>query len=165
MKDLLILRHAKSSWKHHELQDHDRPLNGRGRRDAERMGLLLREEMPLPGIVVSSSAVRAYSTARLVAEACELDAEVRLAPDLYLAGLDVYIALIRGVPDRYDCLMVVGHNPDVERLIDRLTGMDETMPTGALAWVRLPIDSWDDLGPDGSAELASLRRPKELRTD
>ena len=52
MKDLLILRHAKSSWKHHELQDHDRPLNGRGRRDAARVGSLLRDEMPQPQLVI-----------------------------------------------------------------------------------------------------------------
>jgi phosphohistidine phosphatase len=162
MKDLLILRHAKSSWKHRELRDHDRPLNSRGRRDAPRMGRFIRDEGISPPLIVSSSAMRAHATALMVAEACGFGGEFRLAPELYLAGTDTYVSLLRGLPDRYDSLLVVGHNPDVERLVERLTGADETMPTAALARVRVPIDRWADLAADGSAELVDIRRPKEL---
>jgi len=66
MKTLLILRHAKSSWSHPGLSDHDRPLNKRGKRDAPRMGQLLREEGLLPDLIISSSAKRAKTTAERV---------------------------------------------------------------------------------------------------
>jgi phosphohistidine phosphatase len=63
MKSLLILRHAKSSWKHPELTDHDRPLNNRGKRDASRMGEILRSEYLIPEAIISSTAARAHVTA------------------------------------------------------------------------------------------------------
>jgi len=69
MKSLLILRHAKSSWKHPELTDHDRPLNKRGKRDAPRMGKILRSEHLIPEAIISSTAARAHVTAEAVAKA------------------------------------------------------------------------------------------------
>ena len=70
MKTLLLLRHAKSSWKHPELADHDRPLNKRGKRTAPRVSALLQDEDLIPDLILCSSAVRAHTTALLVAKAC-----------------------------------------------------------------------------------------------
>jgi phosphohistidine phosphatase len=69
MKSILTLRHAKSSWKHPELNDHDRPLNKRGKRDAPLMGELLKNELLIPEFIISSDAKRAHSTAKIVAKA------------------------------------------------------------------------------------------------
>ena len=90
MKTLLILRHAKSDWETPDVADHDRPLNGRGKRDAPRMGRLLRDENLVPDLIISSTAKRARKTAKLVAEASGYEGEIRLAETLYLAGPEAY---------------------------------------------------------------------------
>jgi len=82
MKTLLVLRHAKSSWDDPALGDHERPLNKRGRRDAPRMGELVREYGLIPDVVISSDAVRARRTAEAVAEAARYAGEILLDPSL-----------------------------------------------------------------------------------
>ena len=77
MKTLLILRHAKSSWRDTSLDDHDRPLNERGRRDAPRRGQLLLEESLLPDLILCSTAARARRTAEIVVEASGAKCEMR----------------------------------------------------------------------------------------
>ena len=83
MKTLLILRHAKSSWKEQDLQDHDRLLNKRGKNDAPRMGKLLKDENLIPDLIMSSTAVRAKKTAELVAKACKYKGKIVLNHSLY----------------------------------------------------------------------------------
>jgi phosphohistidine phosphatase len=162
MRSLLLLRHAKSSWKQPDLNDHDRPLKKRGRRDAPRMGrLLLREEL-VPDLILTSSAVRARQTAEAVADACRESAEPRSLRELYLADAEDYAVLFRGIPDDNERVLVVGHNPTLEELLELLTGARETMPTAALALVELPIGRWRELALDGSARLVRLWRPREL---
>jgi phosphohistidine phosphatase len=78
MKSVLILRHAKSSWKHPELADHDRPLNRRGKRDTPLMGRLLKKEDLVPEIIISSTATRARSTAEAVAKSSGYKGEIIL---------------------------------------------------------------------------------------
>ena len=85
MKTLLLLRHAKSSWKESSLTDHDRPLNDRGQRDAARMGQLLTDEDLLPDLILLSTATRARTTAELVAASSGFDGEIRLDGELYHA--------------------------------------------------------------------------------
>ena len=89
MKTLLVLRHAKSSWNDPALDDHERPLNKRGRRDAPRMGELVREYGLMPGVVISSDAVRARLTAEAVAEAARYAGEILLDPHLYLSLIHI----------------------------------------------------------------------------
>jgi phosphohistidine phosphatase len=162
VKTLLILRHAKSSWKQPELLDHDRPLNKRGKKDAPRMGRLIRQLQLVPDLILSSTAVRARSTALAVAEACENSAELRLLRDLYLAEPDDCAQVLATLDERYRSVMVVGHNPGLEDLVEALTGLHEILPTAALARVALPIDGWSELRLDGNARLEQLWRPKEL---
>jgi phosphohistidine phosphatase len=162
MKELLILRHAKSSWKHPELDDHDRPLNKRGKRDAPRMGELIRNEGMVPERIVSSTAARARTTARLVAEACGYGGELRVTQRLYLAGPDEYLDLLSELDDRVASAMVVGHNPGMEELVEELTGAAERMPTAALARVALDVKSWAEVVGPRRGRLLGLWRPKEL---
>lgn len=162
MKTLLILRHAKSSWSNPGLADHDRPLNKRGKKDAPRMGELLRHEDLVPELIISSSARRARSTAELVAEHSGCEGPLWLERDLYAAGAEAYLGVLVAIPDEYRRVMVVGHNPDLEELLEALIGEYERLPTAALAQVSLPIDSWRDLDEETEAELVNLWRPKEL---
>lgn len=164
MKTLLILRHAKSSWDHPELADHDRPLNRRGFRDAPRMGRLLARRDVVPELILTSTANRARTTAELVAEASGFAGTFEEVPTLYHAGPETYFEVVRASAGDEDRVMVVGHNPGIQRLVAWLGGADERMPTAALAHVEIDVDGWEGL--DGAASrLVSLWRPRELVPD
>src|SRR5512138_2218530 len=97
MKTLLLLRHAKSSWKHPELGDHDRPLNKRGKRTAPLLGALLQDQGLIPDLILCSSAVRTHDTAFLVAKACHYVGEIKQTHTLYLAEPQTYVEVLRQV--------------------------------------------------------------------
>ena len=162
MKELLILRHAKSSWDNVRLADHDRPLNKRGKRDAPRMGALLQREGLTPELIITSSAERALTTAELVALSSGYEAEIEVTRQLYLADPETYLAVLRPLPDSLQRVMVVGHNPGVEELIELLTGESVRFTTANIAYIRLPIHSWSELTEETGGELVNLWRPKEL---
>jgi phosphohistidine phosphatase len=162
MKTLLVLRHAKSSWNDPALDDHERPLNKRGRRDAPRMGELVREYGLIPDVIISSDAVRARLTAEAVAEAARYAGEILLDPHLYLAGPADILSLLRTVRENAETVMIVGHNPGLEELITQLTGEQQDLPTAALAKIALPIEQWRDLKPSTRGTLLGHWRPKEL---
>lgn len=161
MKSLLLMRHAKSSWSEADLPDHDRPLNERGRKDAPRMGKLLRREGVLPGLIISSTALRARTTAELAAQACGYTGEVLLTDALYNAAPAAYLTLAQGVADEVECLMLVGHNPGLEELVLGLTGQAEAMPTAAMAHIRLPIARWQEVEAGVGGTLDRVFRPKK----
>ena len=162
MKTLLILRHAKSSWSHPGLADHDRPLNKRGKRDAPRIGELLRSEDLLPDLIVSSSARRARATTEIIAERSGYEGEIRLERDLYAAGPEAFIDVLGGLPDEIKSVMLVAHNPGLEEWLEALTGEYQPLPTASLAQVRLSIEGWKELNEETEGELVNLWRPKEL---
>lgn len=163
MKTLLILRHAKSSWKETGLADHDRPLNKRGLRDAPRMGKLLREEGLVPDLILGSTARRAKKTAEAVAEASGYEGEIQLEAGLYAAGPEAYLEALHVLPEEVQNVLVVGHNPGLEELVELLTGEAVSLPTAALARVALPVESWGSLTEEIEGELVRLWVPRELR--
>jgi phosphohistidine phosphatase len=163
MKTLLILRHAKSSWSDAALDDHERPLNPRGRHDAPRMGRVVRERGLTPDLIIASDAVRARMTADAVAKAARYAGEIRLEPRLYAASAKDILAILRQVPETDGAtVMIVGHNPGLEQLVAELTGEQEALPTAALARIALPTDRWRDLKASTRGKLLGLWRPKEL---
>jgi phosphohistidine phosphatase len=162
MKTLLLMRHAKSSWKDSELDDHDRGLNGRGKKDAPRMGELLKEQNLLPDYLVTSSARRARKTADHVALASGFRGECRLTEELYMAGPDKILDVIHQTPDSSQRLLLIGHNPGLEEFLEQVTGTYTPLPTAALAQLELDIDSWRTLAAETKAELIRLWQPREL---
>lgn len=163
MKTLLVLRHAKSSWDDPALEDHQRPLNGRGRRDAPRMGDLLRAEQLVPTVIITSDAVRAHATARAVAQAANYSGRIVVDPRLYHADPEDILTVLQTISDpNARTVMIVGHNPGLENLIEQLTGESQPMPTAALAHLVLPLKSWRDLDASTRATLIDVWRPKEL---
>lgn len=162
MKTLLLLRHAKSSWKDTDLDDHDRPLNKRGKRDAPRMGQLLREEQLLPDLIVCSSAKRTWRTAELVAEAAGYRGETRITGDVYEASAAKLLALIESFPDSAQRILLIGHNPGLEELLELLTGQYRPLSTAALAQLQVPAENWRNINSDGKAEIQQLWQPREL---
>ena len=162
MRILLLLRHAKSSWKEQGLPDHDRPLNRRGKCDAPRMGRLLSDERLVPDRIVSSTAKRARTTALKVAEECGYDKAIEINEDLYLATPESQLAVLRDLYFDEPCVMLIGHNPGMEDLVNMLSGQREPFPTAALAAFELKIDSWRKLELGVEVKLKNLWRPREL---
>ena len=162
MKTLLVLRHAKSSWNDPALADHERPLNKRGVRDALRIAELVREDGLLPDVLISSDAERARLTAEAVAEAASFTGEILLDGHLYLACPTDIVLRLRTVPAHAGTVMIVGHNPGLEELVEQLTGEPQDLPTASLAQIVLPIDQWRDLELSTPGVLVGHWRPKEL---
>jgi phosphohistidine phosphatase len=162
MRELLLLRHAKSSWDDAALDDHERTLNKRGKRDAPRIGRHLRAEGCVPEHIVSSTAVRARTTAGKVAEACGYAGNIVLTRRLYLAEAASCLELLRELPAGAARVMLVGHNPCFEELVEHLTARAERMPTAAVARIALDIADWSALRPGTRGELLALWRPKQL---
>lgn len=165
MKTLLILRHAKSSWDDSSLSDHDRPLNGRGRLAAHRMGRLLDDETLWPDLILSSTAERAATTTQRLVDAGGAAAgfagEICYLHELYGAGPHDIIEAVRELGGDTRSVMVVAHNPGLEDLVQQMTGEWHRLPTAALVHILVPIDHWHDLEADGGS-LAGIWRPKEL---
>ena len=161
MKTLLVLRHAKSSWNNPALDDHERPLNKRGRRVAPRIGELVRQYGLIPDVVLSSDAVRARLTAEAVAEAARYAGEILLDPRLYLASPADIRSLLATVRENAETVMIVGHNPGLEKLVEQLTGERQDLPTATLVQIGLPIDQWRDLNLSTRGTLVCLWRPEE----
>lgn len=162
MKTLLILRHAKSDWGSWSTPDHDRPLNKRGKRVAPQMGQFLRRQIGTPDLIVSSTALRACTTAQLVADEADYAGEVVLTRDFYHAGPSDYIEYLQVHEPAADVVLVVGHNPGMEILVEHLTDAREVMQTACLAHVTLPIASWADFSELTEGKLEGFYRPKEL---
>ena len=162
MKTLLIMRHAKSSWDESGLHDHDRPLNKRGKVNAPRMGRLLRELDMVPDLIMTSSARRARDTAEAVADQSGYEGEAKVVEDLYAAPPEAYLEALEAVDDSYARILVIGHNPGLEELLEMLTSEREALPTAAIARVDLPIESWQALTDETPGKLIKLWRAKEL---
>jgi len=147
MKTLYLLRHAKSSWNFDELSDQERPLNDRGRDDAPRMGQALAKRDIKPDLIVSSPAVRAMSTAALVAR--ELDYphdKIAVEPGIYQAEVDDILGIIHNLPESADSVILVGHNPTFTDTVNTLSPSSiNEMPTAAVVCLRFDCNSWEQV--------------------
>jgi phosphohistidine phosphatase len=163
MKTLLLMRHAKSSWKDSDLPDHERPLNKRGKKDSIFMGEVLKEKELLPQTILASSAVRIRETIDGMTGSSDFAGEVEYSDELYLAEPDVFLKILKDLPDTIERVMVMGHNPGLEGLLQVLSGRIESLPTGSIAYLSLPIQQWSELSGDTEGELIEMLLPRELR--
>jgi len=150
MKTLYLMRHAKSSWSFEELSDRERPLNDRGRDEAPRMGQALAKRQIVPALFVSSPAVRALSTAVLVAREVQYPHDkIKVEPTLYEADLDTVLAVIRALPDEANSALLTGHNPTFTDVANHLSPspLSGEMPTAGLLCLRFLTDHWAEVGP------------------
>lgn len=160
MKTLLLARHAKSDWSIHGLSDHERPLNGRGRSDAPAMARRLVEEGITLGRIVSSTAVRAHSTADEHASVHGIP--VVEEPALYAASARTILEVASAIPDDVEVAMLVGHNPGMHDAVAELTGAFVEFPTCAVAECAVDVGSWSEL-IEGSGRMLRLRTPRDAR--
>ena len=167
MRELVLLRHGKSDWSN-DCSDFDRPLSSRGQRDAARIGRWLRDQSLLPDIIFSSPARRAAQTAKVVCASAGLEAaDIVCVERLYLASLGTLLDFVRAVPAEHRRILLIGHNPGLEDLVEHLSEAAEhhrrqgkLLATAALACVALN-DDWSKVGRD-SAELRQIVRPHAL---
>ncbi len=160
IRHLYVLRHAKSSWDDPELADHERPLAERGREAAQLLSEHLQREGIEPELVICSAARRAQETLERVDPTCERSLE----DALYGASAGDWIERLKRVPDGLRSVIVIGHNPALQKLVLALGGPDRAVedkfPTAALAHLTFACQ-WSELQP-GCATLAGVVRPKDL---
>jgi phosphohistidine phosphatase len=172
MRQLLLLRHAKSSWDEATLSDHARPLNARGRAAAAAMAEQMRELGLSPDIVLVSSARRTLQTLEAL-QPLEASPIVEVMDDLYLAPWQRLIETLRGMPETARSVLLIGHNPGLHELSLALMGpagatlgspharrLTEGYPTGALAEFTV-AGPWGQL-QDGGGRLVRFLAPRDL---
>lgn len=148
MKTLYINRHAKSSWDHPDLSDFDRPLNNRGLKDAPEMGTRLSDRNEGIQLFVSSPANRAITTARLMAKEIgyPLD-KIQEVRDIYHASSRTLLDIVNRFDDKYNKIIIFGHNPGFTDLAENLTGEYlGNMPTCGICKIEFQVDSWMEVG-------------------
>jgi phosphohistidine phosphatase len=148
---LVLLRHAKSAWPD-GVPDSQRPLNGRGRRDAFAVGRWLREYVDGLGAVVCSPAQRTRETWAIASAELDGPPSARLDDRVYGGPPDDLLAVVRDLPDDAGTALLIGHNPGVADLVDLLSGQYREMRTASIA-----VLAWDGGWADAAADVAQLR--------
>jgi phosphohistidine phosphatase len=170
MKTLILMRHAKSAWSDPSQKDIDRPLNGRGRKSAPRMGAWLADAGYRPEVVLCSTAQRARETLELVATSLPASFTIEHARALYMAAPREMLTEIAKVPAMAETVMLVGHNPGMGSLASLLAGGGDAkalgnlhgkFPTAAIAVIGFDVEKWSDLAP-GTGRLLAFQRPRDL---
>ncbi len=158
------MRHAKSSWSDPNLKDFDRPLNSRGKNDAPKIGLFLKEKQTFPEKVYCSPAKRTRSTIQKVLKKYNGDEDiVEFDEDLYFGGSEAYFKVVATTPSEIQTVMTVGHNPMTEEFISMLSSIPVKKPvkTATVACLIAEIKNWSDLKPE-SCLLQWIIGPKDL---
>ncbi|MFD2203626.1 SixA phosphatase family protein [Shivajiella indica] len=148
MKKLIFMRHAKSSWDDPYLNDHKRPLADRGLRDAPRMANRLKKRDINVDAIISSDAERAKTTALIIAEALHFNKDkIKFTENLYMASANSILSEIKKTKNSVDTLLVFGHNPGFNDIIDKLGGEIDNLPTAGQFGFKIDIKDWEEIGP------------------
>lgn len=175
MRRLMLLRHAKSDWAKPGLDDHDRPLNARGREAAPRMGAYMARHGLLPDLIVASTARRVVETLDHLLPAFDRPPKIISEPRVYDAGEDTLLGILKETPRAAHNLLLVGHNPGMAELASLLIAsgdadarqrLIEKFPTAALAVIDFALDDWGKLHPHGGRlDRFVVPRALEAATD
>ena len=167
MKELLLLRHGKSDWSINA-SDFDRPLKKRGTRNAKQIGVWLSEQQLQPDLVISSPANRALSTAEIAVSNMKLPtSSIQTDNRIYGADLDDLLLILSEIPSTTHRVMLVGHNPDLEELVEYFIPNIEIAPDGKLVptttLVYLQLDQqWDSIQDIHNVVSFKIQRPRDL---
>ncbi len=160
MKQLLIMRHAKSDWNNSAQSDFERPLNERGRKSAPYMGQQLSKLGLVPDLIITSTAVRAQETCDAVAEACKIGEEkIDRNRDLYDGYIEEVRDVIKNTDDSINRLMIIGHNPTWTNLVTHFADTYSEMKTAEICVLEFPGDKWKDISKK-SCKLVKKMIPK-----
>ncbi len=161
MKKLFIIRHAKSSWKDYTLDDFDRPLNKRGLSNAPLMGSYLKGRDIVPDIILSSPALRAKTTAKIIANTVKYDKKIIYRDNIYEAHSTTLHSILNSLDNKYTIVFLVGHNPGLNLLVDSYVGFNENIPTCGVVELEIKCDKWKNISAK-NIKLLSFKYPKGL---
>ncbi len=164
MKNLLLIRHAKSSWENPDLEDFERPLNERGLSDAPLMAEILKNHSVTIDKIFSSSAKRARMTVDIIANQLGIPENIiEYTDELYNANRRDLTNFLKRIDNDYKNIAIVGHNPGLTDLAHYLLyDFDYDLPTCALVLIKLDIKNWSDL-KSGTGDLIFFEYPKKYK--
>lgn len=157
------MRHAKSSWKDDSLEDHERPLKKRGRKDTKRIAKVIHKKDLVPDLILSSSAVRARETVEIIAKTLDYNNPVEISEELYMGEPQDFIHALKDLSNDLDTVMIVAHNPGLEAYLQIIDGKIESVPTAGLGYLVLAIDDWKEISLDTMGDLIGFWKPKDLK--
>ncbi len=166
MKNLLLIRHAKSAWDFPGMDDHDRPLNDRGESLSPRIGQALLQRGVSPDIILASTAARAHATARLIASELSFPQDrILTSRDLYLAPPAVILKAVQAIDESAETALIFGHNPGMHDASNQLSNGEiiNKFPTLSVARFELDINYWGEITP-GCGLLLEHLYPKMLNS-
>ncbi len=164
MKILTLIRHGKSSWDDPSLSDWERPLKDRGKKDALLIGYKLAEERIIPDKIISSSAKRAYDSAKRIAECINyLESEIAVTDDIYLAAHEQLIQIVQNLKDEWKHVFLFGHNPYFTEFAN-LFGKKviANLPTTGVYQITFKCEKWEDISMKNGKNTLLLT-PKDLK--
>jgi phosphohistidine phosphatase len=146
MKTLILVRHAKSSWDDPSVDDRDRPLNGRGRKDAPVMGERLAHLGIQPDLILSSPAVRALTTAEIFAKALDYKRKKIVVDErIYGTTPATLLKLFHALNDEVTCAMLFGHNPELSDLAHDFSPQIDDLPSCAVVEMHFDVKAWPQI--------------------
>jgi phosphohistidine phosphatase len=162
MKTIILVRHSKSSWKNLSLDDFDRPLNKRGKRNAPFMGEKLKEMEIMPDLILSSPAKRAKKTAITIAKAIGYPKKkIKYDNNMYHSSAWYLLEMVRNQDNKNETIMLFGHNPDLNIIADMLLKQNPVynIPTTGVYCIRFEVDKWEKV-QEGKGEAVFFDYPK-----
>jgi phosphohistidine phosphatase len=163
MKTLLLMRHAKSSWKDDSLEDHERPLKKRGKKDAILIAKVMLKNDLYPDLILSLTSVRTQQTVQEITDKMDYKRKIVYLDDLYMGEPQDFIHSLKNLNDSYQTVLIVAHNPGLEAYLQIIDGEIEAMPTGALGYLVLVLDKWENISLETMGDLIGFWTPKEIR--
>lgn len=160
MKKLYLIRHAKSDWSNPFLDDFDRTLSERGKKNAPSMGKLLKSKNIHPDLIISSPAKRAKKTANKIAREVNYINKIYFNEEIYEASHKTLLKIIRKIPNEHDIVFLVAHNPSLNMLASYLIDFSHNISTCGIVEINFEIDSWKNLEKINS-EFKSYDYPKK----
>ena len=147
MKQITLLRHAKSSWKNSDLLDIERPLNKRGKRDAPLMGKIIARRISKPDLFLTSPAKRARKTVNIIAKEMGFPRKlITIVDNIYRSNADNLRRIFSNIEDQFNSIILCGHNPSLTELLRLFTTSNiENIPTCGIATIRFSIDKWKNI--------------------
>ena len=165
MLQLVLMRHAKSDWSDESLDDHDRTLNPRGRRDAPAMGNWLSGEGLVPDLVLASTAKRASETAEMLQSQWSGCVPIRYIKRLYHSTPETIMEIVTREAGEAQRVLVVAHNPGMEVLAGHFSGACGQFPTAAIMALEFSVDSWSEVSLGSRPVVTAQAIPRMLRGD
>ncbi|MEN5386513.1 histidine phosphatase family protein [Aliarcobacter skirrowii] len=160
MRELILIRHAKSDWSNPLLDDFERPLNKRGEKNAPFMAKILKKEIQKPDLIISSPSFRTKLTLEYFLKEFEYKGEVIFEKSIYEAPFENLLKVIKNIDNKYKTIFLIGHNPGLNDLANFLLGsFEDNIPTSGVLKIDFDTNSWKNISKDNS-KLIFFKYPK-----